>query len=223
MSDNLLSVSTDVFTATPVLDDVLTRKVQNIIPTSQTESSFTFTLLPSDHSFIVPEFVLRLELAIVKSNMTKLTNTDDVAPINAIHYTLWNDISCRVGDTVVCGLNQTYWLEQYLLTLLCSSAAEKQTYLKSTIGYYQDTAFEFDSFTPQSNSGYDNRKTAFSLSRRVRTIGPLNLAPFVGSKIIPASAPIVIQLRRNEDAMVLLSPTVPTPYRLKILAISLDG
>ncbi len=175
-----------------------------------------------DSKRMLTEMILMLTTRwkVTKANGTGLTVANNVAPLNAIHYTMWSDCSAKVGNTIVAGNDGTFAYKTYLETCLGYCKEAKETWLSTMILYYQDTAAHFDDLT-DANKGFESHRDLVENGVVVETRGKLPLDICQANRYLIPGMPMVISLTHASDNFRLLTATADLKPILQIKSIYL--
>lgn len=121
----------------------------------------------------------------------------------------------KIGDTFVWGDNKNNLYSDYLWLKFGHSKAAKETWMKPSIGYYEDKASKYEdtSLTGSVNDGFENRHKMFAGGRAVNTIAKLNWPLAQQNKLLIPNIKMTVILNRTPDQWLL--QVDPNNFQLK--------
>ena len=172
-----------------------------------------------DEYIDVSDILLQVRCKVLTPDGGNLPNQAVVAPENNLLHTLWAQIDCLLNDTVITNSNHTYAHNAYLETLLAFGHDATKTHLQTQFWYRDDD--DVNSANPDHNSGFRVRQELAAGSRPIDMIGKLHLDFFKQPKLLINNVSIKLRFTRNSDAFCLHAANQATPYKIRLLDVSL--
>ncbi|XP_026289523.1 uncharacterized protein F54H12.2-like [Frankliniella occidentalis] len=131
-------------------------------------------------------------------------NESDVAPVNYIMHSMWEQASLSIGNTPITQSSMTYPYRAYLEAVLSYDRPAKVSHMGMRL-YSKDTAGHMDSFTGDDNAGLAERRRRTANSKIVKVRGPLHLDFLNQEKYLLPNTDLEIKLSRGKDSFALMS------------------
>ncbi len=212
----------DLFTVPPT--QVVTKNSQWEVVKLQNpctdQGPYTFSVPSGPHYLDLKKNYLHIKLQILHANEQNVVAGDPrVVLINDIGSTLFAMMKIFVGRKLIesCDL---YHYRAYIEDLLNYGNDAVLSQLQ-TRHFFPDTAGQMNE-TADVNTGATKRRNFFLAGQTVSIIAPLHASLFNQEKLFLSRAQIGIELERNLDAFVLLSPqqpadgNAPVAYKTKV-------
>jgi hypothetical protein len=165
----------------------------------------------SSHVLDLENSFLYLRCKILKSDGTKITATDTVAPTHDFFGSLFSGVEITINGYPVSSSGNHYSYRHHLFNLLTHGTGYKSTILSEEL-YYPDS--KPNVFRAADNDGYKKRQSMAALSAEFECIGNINEAVFRQQRYLPGSANLVVTLRRNDPAFCLVAPDSTKAYKV---------
>jgi hypothetical protein len=154
-----------------------------------------------------------LRMKILKSDNSKLTNADIVAPTHDFFGSLFSGVEVTLNGYPVSSSGNLYGYRHHIFNLLTYGTGYKSSILSEEL-YYPDV--HPNKFVLTGNDGYKKRQELSALSAEFECIGHINEAVFKQQRYIPGNVNIQLTLRRNEPKFCLVSADATKNYKLVI-------
>jgi hypothetical protein len=147
------------------------------------------------------------------SKVTKTTPPPNVAPVNSIGYTLFEDVELLINDQKLTSNETTYPWWTYIMQLLYCSKEMKNTKMFGNY-WYEDEAGLFNNTNTQLNTPYNERMLLFYCSERRMIYVPLMFNKQF-DRLLPPHTDVTIRLHRTPASLCLLADA-DQKYRIRI-------
>ena len=213
------SSDTDLFTPPFVQNDIQHGIYEDIFPISKLDDSgpVTFSLENSSDKFLdLANSYFKFKLRILKSDGSKLGEKDNVAPINYIVNTMFDQIDVSLNNTTVSTSNNTYAYQAYLETLLNHGTDAKKSQLQMGL-YFKDKAGQHDKVKTDESDSYKQKATYFKNSGVVEVCGRIHSGIFKQGRLLLNGVPLKIVCHRNKASFIFMSGENNAEYKLDIV------
>ena len=182
-----------------------------------------FVIPPSGSQYInLKQTYLQVKIKVVKGDGTELKIEDQVAPVNLIMHSLWNQIDCMVQQKLISPSTNNYHYRAMIETLLSYDSNAKGTQLQAE-GYYKDTAVAIDASDPSKggNKGLNMRLDLVSKSKEAEFMGPLHLDLFQQDRLLLNGVEVRLKLWPAHSHFALMTHVKDASYKLILTEASL--
>ena len=200
--------SLDLFSKPPVDKSIKSGYDQEFFPLQQTNQTgpYTFQIPGIIGQYILPGLTRLYGKIKVTNGDAALADTDIVAPINLLPACMWNKIEVFINGVQLSDLNtSTQHYKTYLETLLSYGHDATSTFLQ-TSWWGKDTPGKYDA-VDKSNTGANSRSALIAKSAVSDFCIPLPSDVMAIGRALPEVCDLRIVLHRNNDDLLLLSPT----------------
>jgi hypothetical protein len=166
----------------------------------------------SSHVYDLENSFIYLKLKILKSDGTKLTATESVAPTHGFFASLFSGVEILMNGYPVSSSGNHYGYRHHLFNLLTYGSGYKSSVLSEEL-YYPDTAA--NKFSSSENSGHKTRQELCALSKEFEVIGSINEAIFKQQRYLPGSVNLLLTLRRSDPGFSLVSSDSSNTYKIE--------
>ena len=150
--------------------------------------------------------LLHVKVQIVRSNGSKLADTDPVGPVNNFLHALFSQLDVTLNGVLISSSTNTYPYRAYIENLLSYGPAAKKSQLTAAL-FYKDDAGKMDNANPlgdDKNGGLAARASFTAESREVDLIGRLHTEIFFQSRYMLNEVNVKIKLTRSRDSFCLM-------------------
>jgi hypothetical protein len=172
--------------------------------------------IPKDHTLLhINRNFIYMQLNIVDPDGTAIAAGAEVAPINLLGKTFFNNVKVKIGGKTVSNANNLYPYRAYLETELNYGGDAKRTHLQAAM-YYRDEEGRMNTL---NNTGYRKRKAHFAEGKTVELMAPIHCDLFEQDRYLVSNIDLQLELTRSTDAFLLMCPgadaAVPA-YRIQV-------
>ncbi|XP_067939591.1 uncharacterized protein F54H12.2-like [Watersipora subatra] len=190
------------------------------IPTSsvQDDSPIKFFVSGDSNYYMdLKSSYLHLEIKITKADGSNIDDDAEVAPINLIGQTLFQQIDVSLNDVIITDSSNLYHYRAMIETLLSYSDESKQSQLTMSM-FAKDTANAMEARN-DSNKGFVERKRLTEKSKTVQLIGKIHSDIFFQNRYLLNGVDLKLTLIKNSDKLILMSGGA-SGFKLKIINAS---
>jgi hypothetical protein len=166
----------------------------------------------SSHVYDLENSFVYLKLKVLKSDGTKITATDTVAPSHGFFASLFSGVEILLNGYPVSSSGNHYGYRHHLFNLLTYGSGYKSSVLSEEL-YYPDT--KANKFVASENSGYKARQELCALSKDFEVIGSINEAIFKQQRYLPGSVNLLLTLRRSDPGFCLVSTDSSKSFKIE--------
>ena len=170
----------------------------------------------SDKFLDLANSYFKFKLRILKSNGKDLDEKDDVAPINYILNTMFDQIDVSLNSTTISRSNNTYAYQSYLEALLNHGKDAKKSQLQMGL-YFKDLAGKHDKVKENESESYKKRASYFKKSALVEVCGRIHSNIFNQGRLLLNGVPLKLTCHRNKASFTILSGAENADYKLDIV------
>lgn len=204
--NKIINSKLDIFSLPPEDVSYVSRERTTVSPFNsvlQTNVPVEFYVVADRlHWIDLSESFVYAKLKVVHKDGSDLATETQIAPLNYIAHTLWDDCELNLNGAVISRTNTNYAYKSYIKTQICQGEVAKENYLQqalytkeSNIGVFNETNISYE-FLRKQCQGSKSFEVVFK---------PLE-SLFQQSKLLPPGTELRLKLRRNTDVFVLKGP-----------------